>query len=274
MSDDPRELGSRLAPRIAEARAAWPGIFVPDDAFVAFVAERVPAPADDAAVLALSFVDLYLACACARKDPAALDAFEQRYAPEVTAIHERSRGLPLDGDEALQRVRQKLFVDSPPAIATYGGRGSLLAWLRVVVTRMLINARERETKERTADVDFFDAIVAGDDGADVALMKRSLAAELKAALLHALGSLTNREKGLLRYAYCDGRNVDDIAAIYRVHRATAARWVVKAREHLVEETHARLEERLGASHSEIRSIVRLGVGVIDTTFAKHLAPKA
>jgi RNA polymerase sigma-70 factor (ECF subfamily) len=116
--------------------------------------------------------------------------------------------------------------------------------------------------------------VASDDGAELALLKQSIAAELKTALLGALESLSNREKSLLRYAYCDERSVDDIAAIYRVHRATVARWVVKARERLVDETHARLEERLGASKSEIHSIVRLGVGVIDTTFAKHLVPKS
>jgi len=267
------DLAARLAPHVAEARAAWPTVVVPDEAFVAFVAERLPEGPDDDALGGLSFRDLYLACACARKDPVALDVFEERYAAELRAIHARMRDVPIDGDEVLQRLRQKLFVDSPPAIAAYGGRGSLLAWLRVVATRLLLNAREREGKERAAGVDFCDAIVASDDGAELALLKQSIAAELKRAILAALESLTNREKSLLRYAYCDDRSVDDIAAIYRVHRATVARWVVKARERLVEATHARLEERLGASKSEIRSIVRLGVGVIDTTFAKHLVPK-
>jgi RNA polymerase sigma-70 factor, ECF subfamily len=142
----------------------------------------------------------------------------------------------------------------------------------VVVTRILLNARDRESKERATDADFFDAIVAGDDGAELTLLKRSAASKLKAALLSALEALTPRERSLLRYAYCDERSVDDIAAIYRVHRATAARWVVKAREHLVEETHACLSDQLGASRSEIRSILRLGMAVIDTTFARHLTP--
>jgi RNA polymerase sigma-70 factor (ECF subfamily) len=136
---------------------------------------------------------------------------------------------------------------------------------------MLLNARDRETKERASGADFFEAIVASDDGAELALLKKSVAADLKTAIMGALGSLTNREKALLRYAYCDERNVDEIADVFRVHRATAARWVVKARERLVDETYARLKEKLGASNSEIRSIVRLGMGVIDTTFAKHLA---
>jgi RNA polymerase sigma-70 factor (ECF subfamily) len=261
------DLASRLVPHIAEARAAWPGVVLPDEAFVAFVAERLEEGG------ALSFVDLYLACACARRDPVALDAFEKRYTAEIRAAHARMKGVPFDGDEAVQRLRQRLFVDEPPAIATYGGKGSLLAWLRVVATRMLLNAKERETKERAPGADFFEAIVASDDGAELALLKKSVAADLKTAILGALDSLTNRDKSLLRYAYCDERNVDDIADVYRVHRATAARWVVKARERLVEETYARLKEKLGASNSEIRSIVRLGMGVIDTTFAKHLAVK-
>jgi len=272
MAVDPHSFAPHLAPHLAAVHAAWPGLVVEDALFTAFVAERAVS-ADAAFVAALPLADLYLACACARKDPGALEAFEHRYAAELRAAHARMRDAPLDADELLQRVRQKLFLDAPPGIAGYAGRGSLLAWLRVVTTRVLLNARDRETKERAAGGDFFDAIVAGDDGAELALLKQSIAAELKSALLGALESLTNREKSLLRYAYCDERSVDDIALVFRVHRATAARWVVKARERLVEETHARLRDRLGASHSEIGSIVRLGIGIIDTTFAKHLTPQ-
>lgn len=261
-----------LAPHMPAVRAAWPRLAVADDLFTAFVAERA-ASADAEIVAALPLADLYLACACARKDPQAIEAFEARYASELRATHARMRDAPLDADETLQRIRQKLFLDAPPGIAGYAGRGSLLAWLRVITTRVLLNARERETKERAASGDFFDAMVAGDDGAELALLKKSIAQELRVALLGALEALTNREKSLLRYAYCDARSVDDIAMVFRVHRATAARWVVKARERLVEETHARLREQLGASQSEIGSVVRLGIGIIDTTFAKHLAPE-
>jgi RNA polymerase sigma-70 factor (ECF subfamily) len=259
----------RLAERLGEARAAWPTLSVPDAALVPFIAARVSGAPTLEEIDALCAGDLLLACACCRSDPAALVAFDAHHEGRIRAAC--ARFADVDADETVQRVRQKLFVDSPPAIASYGGRGSLGAWLRVLVTRLLINAGKRERRERPESADFFDAIVASDDGADLAYLKRSMGAELKIALLAAMEALSNRERSLLCYAYCDRKSVDEIAGAFRVHRATAARWVVSAREHLVQETHARLVERLGASQSEVRSIVRLGIGVIDTTFARHLA---
>jgi len=44
--------------------------------------------------------------------------------------------------------------------------------------------------------------------------------------------------------------------MYRVHRATAARWVAAAREALFEETRARVES-VGVAGNELTSIVRL-----------------
>jgi RNA polymerase sigma-70 factor (ECF subfamily) len=261
----------RLADRLAEARALWPGLNIADAAVVPAIAARLPATPAIGDIDALCTSDLFLACACSRSDPAALAAFGVRYEGEIRTVC--ARFADSDADEIIQRVRQKLFVDSPPAILSYSGRGSLAAWLRAIAVRLLINAGKRERRERPAAADFFDALVASDDGAELGYLKRTMGAELRVALLAALDALTNRERSLLRYAYCDQKNVDEIAAIFGVHRATAARWVVAAREHLVEHTHERLVERLGASHSEVRSIVRLGIGVIDTTFAKHLAPR-
>jgi transposase len=37
----------------------------------------------------------------------------------------------------------------------------------------------------------------------------------------------------LRYHHVDGLNIDEIGAIYRVHRVTAFRWLEKAKEQLV-----------------------------------------
>jgi RNA polymerase sigma-70 factor (ECF subfamily) len=264
---------TRLAARVDDAHAAWPGFSLSDVIFVPFLAERLPLPPDDASIDALHTTDLYLACACAQGDPRAIDAFERRYAGELRAACARSRAAPADVDEIAQRVRRKLFADRPPAIASYAGRGALIGWLRVVAAREALSARARGSKEQPAERDFFEAIVSGDDGAEIAYLKRSLGAELKAIVLAAFEELTNRERSLLRYAYCDEKSVDEIAAVFRVHRATAARWVCSARERLVERVHARCSERFGASKSEIASIVRLGMGVIDTTFAKYLVPR-
>jgi RNA polymerase sigma-70 factor (ECF subfamily) len=264
---------ARLSARIDEARAAWPSFAVADASFVPFVVARAANANEDELLDALHVVDLYLACACAQGEAAAIAAFDARYLADVRSACARVRAATVDVDEVVQRVRQKLFAERPPAIASYAGRGALGGWLRVVTSREVLAASRRESKERPMERDFFEAIVAGDDGAELAFLKRSLGAELKAIVLAAFEDLSNRERSLLRYAYCDEKNVDEIAAVFRVHRATAARWVCAAREHLTEHTHEKLRERFGASRSEIGSIVRLGIGVIDTTFAKYLVAR-
>src|SRR5579859_4121573 len=100
MTADPQSFAMHLAPHMPAVRAAWPGLAVEDELFTAFVAERA-ASADAALVAALPLADLYLACACARKDPGAIEAFEARYANELRAAHARMRDAPLDADETL-----------------------------------------------------------------------------------------------------------------------------------------------------------------------------
>ena len=62
---------------------------------------------------------------------------------------------------------------------------------------------------------------------------------------------------LLRFHHLDGLTVDDLARMYNVHRATAARWVAAAREAVFEETRLRLHDRLGVDDSTAVSVVKL-----------------
>jgi RNA polymerase sigma-70 factor (ECF subfamily) len=70
-----QELEERLARALDRARAAWPGVAVDDATFVRYLAERVPPDRLDAVFAE----DLYLACACAAGDAAAMDAFDRRH---------------------------------------------------------------------------------------------------------------------------------------------------------------------------------------------------
>ena len=58
----------------AMARNAWPAIDLAPDVYLRHVAERSDDVPDGAAA-----ADLYLACACARGDAVALEAFSSRY---------------------------------------------------------------------------------------------------------------------------------------------------------------------------------------------------
>jgi RNA polymerase sigma-70 factor (ECF subfamily) len=70
-----------------------------------------------------------------------------------------------------------------------------------------------------------------------ALFKESFAA--------AVAALSPRERTLLRQHLLDGLTVDALAPLYRVHRATAARWLAAVREKVLQATRAELAVRAG-----------------------------
>lgn len=56
-------------------------------------------------------------------------------------------------------------------------------------------------------------------------LKATFAAEFKFALTLAIDELSVRDRNLLRQSVLDGLTIDQLGKLYRVHRATAARWV-------------------------------------------------
>jgi RNA polymerase sigma-70 factor (ECF subfamily) len=79
----------------------------------------------------------------------------------------------------------------------------------------------------------------------------------QAALQDALTTLTPREKTLLRLHFLDGMNIDALGVVFRVHRATVARWLVAIRTQVLDRVRQTLSLDLGASPSEAISLVRL-----------------
>jgi RNA polymerase sigma-70 factor (ECF subfamily) len=55
----------------------------------------------------------------------------------------------------------------------------------------------------------------------------------------------------------DGLTIDEIGALYRVHRATAARWLARAQVGLTKEIRAALIRTLNLQPAELRSVLRL-----------------
>jgi len=258
-------LPATLAEGVAEAQTTWPAIRVDEGAFAAHLASKM---GDGAEGLRVS--DLFLAYACSQRDPAAIAVFEANYFGEVEAARRRFDALPVTGDDVIQRVRQKLFLDDPPALAGYAGRGDLRGWLRAAVLHMLINIATREARERPTEGGFFDAVVDVGADAEAAYLKQACRAEFEEAFSAALSRLDARDKMLLRYAFADGLNVDQIGAVFRVHRATAARWVQKARDRLVGETRADLMTRLRVDEDEAGSILRAALSRMGTTLLRRL----
>lgn len=260
---------------LVAARQAWPTATVDRVAWLRLLAPLAPSPLDVANPQGgLHATDHYLAFACGNGDPAAVGACdtilvrEAGFAATGTRMHESIR------DEAIQIVREALLsprMDRPPAITDYAARGPLRAWLRVAVSREMIRIAKAQLRSEPLEEHL---IAARGYASDPLLeeLKTRYRLELANAFRTALGELPARERTLLRHQVIDGLSIDEIGAIYRVHRATAARWIAKIREELVEKTRATMAAVLGVDSEEAASIVRLVQSQLDISVIRHLGP--
>jgi RNA polymerase sigma-70 factor (ECF subfamily) len=235
-------------------RETWPGLLVERGDFEAYVRQRSAALED---VAGLQLGELYLACACARRVPGSIDALESWCAAEVNAVMRKAQATTRD--ELIQAVREHLFVPRPGApalIEDYQGRGSLKGWVRVVAIRELTQIERRGRREQPVDDDALQAAVALHPDAELQYIQERYRHDFQAALSEAAAGLSARERNLLRHHYLDRLSVDQLATLYRAHRATCARWVAGARQRLMEGARARLVERLGLSRGELNSLLR------------------
>lgn len=277
------DLDRRLWMIVAEGRAAWPELAVDAMHVVAFIGRQITVELADGALDGLRPADLYLACSCARGVPGAVAAFDRDYMREVDIALARMRIGPPRLADIKQLVRQRLFVGggtsgaptSVGKIAEYGGRGDLRRWVRSVAVRTCLNDLRKGKREILVDDDQMIAqhAIAADDP-EVEYMKRTYAAEFKQAFAQALGQLGAREQTLLRYHHVDGLNIDEIGAIYRVHRVTAFRWLEKAKELLVKQTLETLRGRLKLPPDELDSVLRMIRSQVHLSIVRQLGGPA
>jgi RNA polymerase sigma-70 factor (ECF subfamily) len=261
----PPALESALREGLDAARATWPGVEVDDAAFLTYLAERVPADAELAtAVRALPLADMYLACACSLGRPRALAAFEERYVPEIEAALGRMRLSASTIDETKQVLRNLLFVGgvrtdaaTRPKIADYAGRGPLRTWVRAAAVRAGLRATRTPKGHVTRLGDALDALPSPSSNLEIDYLKTAYKNEFKKAFAEGFASLSGRERALLQQVFGHELTIDEVAAMYRVHRATAARWITKARESLADATRQAMMKGLGVGRAEVSSILRL-----------------
>lgn len=211
---------------------------------------------------AVRAADLWLAVACEEGHPAALADFQRSMAPEVRRAAERSRKGPLDADDLIQLVWQKLFVgdaETPAKIREYAGEGDLKGWVRVIAVRSLVDAsRKRSGGEAPASGDrAVELLFASGEDPELEYLKRHYRTEFQAAFTEAIGALEPEDRTSLRQSFVDRLSIDQIAHAQGIHRATAARRVQKARETLLSDTRKRLMAKLQLSRGELESVMRM-----------------
>jgi RNA polymerase sigma-70 factor (ECF subfamily) len=250
-----------FAAHLAAGRAAWPAIVVSEADFRAHLARHAPeAPADAEAARELNAADLYLACACAAGDRAAIAAFEQRYFGEIVGAALRSRLGSGASEEMQAQLRELFFVggeEGKPMIAGFSGRGDLRGWVRVTATRLVARVVKRERREvRVTDDSFLDALAPSGDP-ELAFLKGLYQQQFTAAFKAAVAATNAREKSLLRFSLLEGLSVDEIGKLHNVHRATAARWIAAARDGVIARLREGLKATMNVETEEMTSLLRL-----------------
>lgn len=259
------DVGDRLGAIWMEAQRAWPALGVPAPTFFAYLAERLTPESSLAEVHA---TDLYLACACVERRPAAIDAFEAQPFREAALVLGRMNAPADRVEDAKQNARRRLLADG--ALADYAGRGGLVAWLRVLLTRELVDLLRGERAHARLDTGELARAVGGALDPETEYLRTLYQGEFKRAFAEALKTLGARERRLLRYGYVERLGVDDVGALLGVHRATAARQIARARQTLLERTRQRLEARLRVSGAELQSILRLIESQVDVSLQRLL----
>ncbi len=188
-------------------------------------------------------------------------------------------GFKLDDgarSEMLQDVLTRLLVGtaepakrktaSPPKttarLASYAGRGPLEGWLRVTLTREALSRHRAPSTEKHP---IFDAVPAAKEDPQLAALQARCAPTLERAISDALAALPAEDRTLLRLYFLDALTIDDLAVLYRAHRATIARRLARMRAAVFERARETAIRALGIGEAEFGSLMGLVMSALDVT---------
>ena len=251
-------------------RAAWPDILIDRESFETHVrgldpqgASRFPG-------------DVYLAAACLGGDKLAIECFDRD-----VLVAARGAIASIDSnqtfvDEALQRLRASLLVGDAgaPRLAHYAGRGPLRAWVGIAAARtalMMKRSQKRAREVSVEDDDWSSALaMISTNNPELELLKRQYAVAFSEAMRESIAALEARLRSALRMSFVDALSIDEIGAVYAVHRATAARWIKRACDEVFEQTRIRITERLKLTPTEVDRMTALVQSQLDVSLSQLL----
>jgi RNA polymerase sigma-70 factor, ECF subfamily len=250
---------------VAAARERWPGIAI---------AEGPLELAEPAAELPPFAIELVLARACLAGDPAAIRVLHDEMFARVDRVLARLGLHGADADDIKQDVRTKLLVGGDAKLALFQGTGPLAHWIASVAGREALTVLRKRKPTRTLDpLGDEDLLDAADDPQLLALKSRH-SADFKEAFQAAVAGLEPRDRAILRALIVDNRSVNEIAAVYGIHRVTASRRISEIRHALLQATRRRLRQRLELDDPSLDSAIRLIDSNLDLSLYRLLADAA
>lgn len=270
------ELKARLAKAVQDGREAWPGVDLAETDFAAHLGAVI---SDDMALVdaldELRTADLYLACACGRGDTVALRFFESQVMPRAAAAVARVDAQPQFVDDVCADLRIRLLVQDArtPDIMAYIGRGPLVHWVQVAAMRAATSRKRKKRREVPMELpDVVDSLLTTDP--ELAPFADEIRQPFAEVFAQALDKLTPRERNVLRMYLIDGVSAEGIGRMYRVHRATVARWITKARQKVHRETRRGLAAAVEMKAGSFESVLGMMWNGIDLSLATWLGEDA
>lgn len=241
-----------------EARRTWTGIDLAFEAFADKLREGGRGYASD----------VYLACACAAADPAALAEFDRAFVGWVRdAVARIDRSHDFVG-EVQQILRERLLVGPHAKIRDYRGGGALASWVRTAAVRTALNLRRRTRNDAPAGapVEAFEQLF----DPETALLRQRYTAEIDGALRAAIAGLEARERLLLQLYYVDGLTLAKIATLERIGTTTVFRRLNAATQTVLATVKEQLASRLALSLQSLDSMIRHVQDDIDLSLSQLL----
>ncbi|MGE3546659.1 MAG: sigma-70 family RNA polymerase sigma factor [Kofleriaceae bacterium] len=269
-ADDRVALGEALVATLAAVRERWPAIQVDDDLVVAELAAQWTPAAAEGEPLPRCAADLALARICLRGDLAAQRYFNDQMFDRVDRVLSRLGVVGADSDDVKQEVRSKLLIGhgGEPKLALFQGTGPLVHWVASVAGREALSMmRRRKITESVGEDDLLDVA----DDPQLMTLKAAHSSEFKRAFQDAVAALEPRDRAILRALIVDDRTVNEVAAVYGIHRVTASRWVAEIRKALLDGTKRRLRQTLKLDPGSLESAIRWIDSNLDVSLYRLLA---
>jgi RNA polymerase sigma-70 factor (ECF subfamily) len=229
-------------------------------------------PIDEATRAADLDADRALARACAEGDASAYATLESGHFPAVRAALARVCVDAAEVEDALQALRLKILVapvGGAPAIATYDGRAKLTTWLCTVAIRLARkNERHRLRSPLVEELTALDRLVAP-SSPELAYFKAQYRDVVRRAVDETVAAMSTQDRHVLR-CWATGLTIDEIAAFYGVHRATAARWAEASRATLQRGTRAAVRRLTGMSEREYAAVTSIVMSQLVSVVARAL----
>ena len=268
----------RLGQAAAAACSAWPSVSVPTRALVDRLAGILPRTSDEATrvIGELALADLYLACGCLLRLPAALGIFDQQFLARVPTVVSAIDCSPAFGDDVRQELSRKLLVGqppTPPALTRYAGRGPLHSFVAVAAQRTALDLlRARGRLVHPADEDELERRLGNATDLELEAVKAGLREPFGEALRLAIQALDARERMTLRLTLVSGLSLEAVGAVYGVNASTVCRWLARTRQRLALELRRHLSARLPLAAGELESVARLVQSRLDIGLPSLLGP--